>query len=150
MVVPLFCVYTSFQDTSGMEEQHVVQPYHLPRQKYPSITFQGNEQEDHLRGFLPQKGSSEKDDEMKTHPDSLQINRDATPPPELVEDASSTTRSKTRVAPRRSGRRAPGKRRKTTNSSSEHDEEPSTHRITRRTSIPPARSLRARKTKTYT
>jgi hypothetical protein len=149
MIVPLFCDYTSFQVTSGMDERHVVQPYHLPRQKYTNTTFQDNGQEDHIPGFLPHEESSEKDDEMKTHPDSLQINRDATPPPELVEGASSTTRRKTRVAPRRSGRGAPGKRHKTTSSSSENDDEYSTRRTTRRTStsISAARSLRARKSK---
>ena len=148
MITPLFCDYTSFQDTSGMEEQHVVQPHHLPRQKYTSITFQDNGQEDHQPGFLSHEGSSEKDEEMNTHPDSLQINRDTIPPPELVENASSTIRGKIRVAPRRSGRRAPGKRRKVTSSSSENDEEPSTRRTLRRASIPPARSLRARSSKT--
>lgn len=148
MVTSLFCDYTSFQDTSGMGERHVVQPYHLPRQKYTSITFQDNGQEDHQPGFLPHEGSSEKDDEMNTHLDSLQINRDTISPPELVENASSTTRSNTRVTPRRSGRRAPGKRRKITSSSSENDEEPSTRRTMRRASMPPARSLRARKSLT--
>ena len=148
MITSLFCDYTSFQDTSGMDERHVVQPYHLPRQKYTSITFQDNGQEDHQPGFLPHEGSSEKDDEMNTHLDSLQINRDTIPPPELVENASSTTRGKTRVTLRRSGRRAPGKRRKITSSSSESEEEPSTRRTMRRASIPPARSLRSRKNQT--
>ena len=147
MIMPLFCDYTSFQDTSGMDERHVVQPYHLPRQKYTSITFQDNGQADHLLGFLPREVPPE-DDEMKTHPDSLQINRDTTPPPEFVENASSTTRGETRIVPRRSGRRAPGKRRKITSSPSENDEGPSTRRTMQRTSIPPAHSLRTRKSKT--
>jgi len=148
MITPLFCDYTSLQDASGMDERHVVQPYHLPRQKYTSITFQDNGQADHLSGYLPHEVPSEKDDEMKTHPDSLQIDGDITPPPEFVASPSSTTHGKTRVAPRRSGRRAPGKRRKITSSPSENDEEPSTRRTVQRTSVPPVRSLRAHKSDT--
>lgn len=83
---------------------------------------------------------------MKTHPHSLQVNWDTTPPPELVENVSGRPRG----TPQRSGRRAPGKRRKITSSSSEDDEEPLTRRTTRRTCAPPVRSLRARKSKTYT
>ena len=130
-----------------MDERHVVQPYHLPRQKYTSITFQDNGQAHHLPGFLPHEVPSEKDDEMKTHPDSSQVNRDITPPPEFL-NASSTTRGKTRIAPRRSGRRAPDKRRKITSSPSENDGEPSIRRTMQHTSIPPVRSLRAHKSDT--
>ena len=148
MITSLFCDYTSLQDASGMDERHVVQPYHLPRQKYTSITFQDNGQADHLPGFLPHEVPSEKDDEMKTHPDSLQINRDITPPPAFVANVSSTTRGKTRIAPRRSDRLTPGKRRKITSSPSENDEEPLTRRTMQRASIPPVRSLRAHKSDT--
>ena len=148
MIAPLFCGYTSFQDPSGMAERHVVQPYHLPRQKYTNLTFQDYGQEEDLPGFLPQEGPSKKEHEMKTHSSSLQINGDATLPPELVENASDTTPGKMRGTPRRSGRRVPDKRRKTTSSSSENDEEPLPCGTTQRVSITPARSLRARKSKT--
>jgi len=144
MIAPLFCGYTSFQDPSGMDERHVVQPYHLPRQKYTDLTFQDNGQEEDLPDFLPQEGTS-KEDEMNPYPSSLQINGDATLPPELVENASSTTHGKTRSAPRR---RVPGRRRKTTSSSGENGEESLPRRITQRISITPARSLRARRGKT--
>jgi hypothetical protein len=133
--------YTTFQDPSGMDERHVVQPYHLPRQKYTSFTLEDDGQEEDL-GFLSQEGSSKSEDEMKAHLGSFQINGDAALLPELVENASKTTDGKT---PRRSGRKVPGKRRKTTSSSGEYDEEPLTRRTTRRVSIPPTRSLRARK-----
>lgn len=147
MITPLFCYYTSFQGTSGMDERHVVQPYHLPRQKYTNIIFQDNGQADHLPGFLPHEVPPE-DDEMKPHSDSLQINRDTTPPPECVENPSSTSRGETRIAPRRSGRRAPGKRRRISSSPSENDEGPSTRRTMRHSYIPPTHSLRTRKSKT--
>jgi hypothetical protein len=140
MIAPLFCGYTSFQDPSGMDECHVVQPYHLPRQRLTNITFQHDGQEEDRPELPSREGSLEKEDEMKIHPDSLQINQDA---PELVENASNTTRGKTRGAPRR----APGRRRRVTSSSSENDEEPSTRRTTRRVLIPPVRNLRARKSK---
>lgn len=145
MIAPLFCGYTSFQDPSGMDERHVVQPYHLPRQKYTNSIFQDNGQEEDPPRFSPQEYSCKSEDEMKTHQSPLQLNGDATLPPELVEIAPSTTRGKTRGAARRT---VPGKRRKTTSSSSENDEEALTRRSTRRVSIPPVRSLRARKSKT--
>jgi len=131
-----------------MDERHVVQPHHLPRQKFTNTIFQANGQEVDPPEPLPHEGSSENEDEMKTHSDSLQINRDATPPPELVGNASSTARGKTRGTTRRPRKTAPGKRRKTTSSSSsENGEEFPTRRTTRRVSIPPARNLRARKSR---
>jgi hypothetical protein len=138
MIAPLFCGYTSFQDPSGMDEYHVVQPYHLPRQKFTNITFQHDGGEEDVPELPSREGSLEKEDEMKIHPDPL--NQDAL---ELVENASNTTRGKTRGAPRR----APGRWRKATSSSSENDEESSTRRTTRRIPIPPVRNLRARKSK---
>ena len=140
MTPPLFCDYTGFQGPAVMVERHVVQPYHLPRQKYTNVTFRDSGQEEDLPESLPREGSSEKDDGMKMHLDSLQINRDTTPPPVAVKNASSTTRRKTRV-PRRSGRRAPGKPRKISGSSSEDEDEPATRRVTRR--ISSARSPRS-------
>ncbi len=130
-----------------MDERHAVQPYHLPRQKPMNTAPQDNRQEDDLQEFLPREEPTEKDGEMKIHLDSLQIDRDKTPPSELVENASSTTRAKTRSAHRRSGKRAPAKRRKTSSSSESH-EEPSTHRTMRYVSTAPTRNLRPRKSKT--
>jgi hypothetical protein len=148
MIAPLSCNHTRLQVPAGTDERHVVQPYHLPRQKYMNSPFQDNGQEGGLHELLPREGSSGKGDEMKIHSVSLQINHNATPPSELVENALSMTRGKPQVAPRRSGRRAPVKRRKTTSSSSEYNEEPSVHRTTQRISIPSMRSLRTHNGKT--